>query len=222
MYNNTEQLMKKKILFLLIFFWALPAFCENIPGFNPKEIKIKSSIFYNQADNTWAYKSGKKDSVCYTKKVGFSEFGDYINSAGDYRFATNCDFDFIHNGRLIGYSNSDLKFYEFEFVNGRIAKTPLLKEEIQLILPEYKIAPISLFSQNTNSIRIKKDKHNLKLLLLNDSDNNFRNYKFSSVNSQVETYDLSGFLKVEKSGMIKFSNQDSTSDEMPIYVLLIR
>ena len=214
--------MRKIILFLLIFFLTLPAFCGNIPDFNPKEIKIKSSVYYNPENKTWTYKSGRNENICFTKKVGFSEFGDYVKSGGDYIFATNCDLDFINEGKLIGYSNSDLKFYEFSFENGRIVKTPLLKEEIQLILPDYKIAPISLFSQNTNSIRIKKDKHNLKLLLLNDTDNTFKNYKFSCVNSQIETYNLSGFLKVEKNGMVKFSNQNQINRELPIYVLLFR
>lgn len=212
----------KKILIMATALCSinLMSFSADIPGFDHKEIKYKDKIFFNVATEQWSNKNTKNSDICFEKKVGFNEYGDYIKTDGDLIFATNCDFDFIHNGRLFGYSSSDLKFYEFIFENNRIIKTPLTKEEIQKIIPNYKIAPISMFSANTNSLRIRKDAGNLKLFILNDTDKNFHNYKFIPVNSLIKTYDLAGFLKVEKGGMIKFTDENTFIKGNP-YILMV-
>ena len=214
--------MKKIFLTLMFFcFVNLSSFSQGIPGFSYKDINYKSKIFYNESVQAWLNKDSKNDSICFVKKVGFSDYGDFVKPDGSYVFSTNCDIDFIYNGRLIGYSSSELRFYEFSYEDGRVIKTPLSKEEIQAIIPGYKIAPLSMFSKNTNSIRVRKGGGDLKLFVLNDTDENFRNYKFAAVNSKIQTFDLAGFLKVEKSGLIKFSNENDYTKTSPIYVLII-
>ena len=214
--------MKKFVLaFFILFCTNLSSFSQNIPGFNFKGIDYKNKIFYDLSAGNWSYKDSKADSICFVKKIGFNDFGDFVKSDGSYMFSTNCDFDFIYNSRLIGYSSKDLKFYEFSYDNGQVIKTPLTKEEIHAIIPSYKIAPISMFSQNTNSIRVRKGNGDLKLFVLNDTEDNFSNYEFSAVNSEIKTFDLAGFLKVEKSGLIKFTDSSEYAQNSPIYVLII-
>ena len=48
---------------------------------------------------------------------------------------------------------------------------------------------------------VKKHIINLNILLFNDSDKTFDNYKFSSGNADFEQYSLRGFINIHKNGI---------------------
>ena len=114
-----------------------------------------------------------------------------------------------------------MKFYFITYINGGIGKRALTREEVEALFPEYKVIGLSEFNQNTYSYKIKKHIWNLKILLFNDTDKTYENYKFSSGNAKYEQYSLRGFLNVYKTGMIQFSGLE-TSPDNPMYVLLVR
>ena len=98
----------------------------------------------------------------------------------------------------------------------------MTEEEVQALFPDFKIIKISEFSTNTNSLKIKKDKRNLKIIILNDTDRNFYNYSFTSGNSKFELYPLTGFINIKKRGMIQFSHFGDNTKNNPWFILLIR
>ena len=214
--------MKKIILsFCLCLAFILTAHANNFPDTKHKNIGNKEKISYDSVTDTWSKKIDKKSGNYYIKTKGFGDFYDYNDSNGNFAFTTDCEYEFISNNNLIGYSNKDMKFYYITYINGGIAKRELSTEEVKKLFPEYTVITLSQFSQNTYSYKIKKHFGDLKILLLNDSDKTYDNYKFSSGNAKYEQYSLRGFLSVSKQGMIQFSGKETTKDN-PMYVLLVR
>lgn len=209
------------ITFLIMFCTMIYVHASNMPDLKYKNIGIKEKITYDITTNVWSKKSDRKNSNYFVKTKGFGDFYDYLDSNKDFAFTTNCEYEFIHNGSLIGYSNRDMKFYEILFDNKTVGKRALSKEEVEAILPEYKVVSLSEFSPKTNSIKLKKNFSAIKIFLYNDTDNTFDGYTFTSGNSKFEQYDLRGFLTVYKSGMVQFSNLEELDDKN-WYVLLIR
>ena len=121
--------MKRFLLILCIFI----TFCAsieaaNMPNLKYKNIGIKDKIYFNSDTNIWSNKANKKTTTFYTKVKGFGDFFDYLDNEKNYAFSTNCEYEFIYNNKLIGYSNLDMKFYDIGFVNGVLTKNELSKE----------------------------------------------------------------------------------------------
>ena len=204
--------MRKIICFFISFLiFSLGVFASEIPDFNYRPIKIKAKITYDSALEKWSDRVNKKTCDYYVKTEGFGSYSDYLKNDGTFGFTTNCEYEFLINGSFIGYSNQDLKFYEFYFNEGNFTKRELTEAEIAKIIPEYRIIKFSEFSPTTNSIRIKKAFGDLNLLVLNDSEEPCENYEFSTGNARIKTYDLKGFLTVSKKGMIQFANSSKMS-----------
>ncbi len=206
------------ILMCIFYVYNLAAGTEN---FKYDDIKLKSKISYNPETGTWNKKPSKKSGYLYKTK-GFGNFFDYNTKDGEFAFSTDCDYEFIVNGLFVGYSNNDLKFYEIRYDDGKLSKNILTIEELRVILPEYKIVSISEFSPYTNSLKIKKSHGDYKIIVLNDTDNKFNGYKFTSGNAKFEQTAIAGCITVKKAGMIEISAQGDLSKEYPWYVLIIR
>ena len=211
--------MKKILLIILTLFLFSPSFASEKISY--KNLKNNTKMSFDGTN--WTTKINKKTGDYFIKKIadntGYSEF---FSPTGDFLFSTGSHYDFIQKGSLIGYSNIDLKFYEYFINNEIIEARELSEEEVQTLFPKHQIIKISDFSQSTNSLKIKKRFKDLKILLLNDTENNYDNYQFTSNNSEFKNYELKGFLKIKKKGMIQFSNSKTNSKESPWYILLVR
>ena len=213
--------MKKILTFFLLFF-CLSANAAELQKIDYKNIKDNAKIAF--VDGNWIDKVSKKTIEYFVKKAPAEdvEYYDFYSTQGDVVFSTGTQYEFIHKGSLIGYSNYDLKFYEFYFKNNSLQQRELTAEEVKELFPKYDIIKISDFSSTTNSIKIKKKSKSLKLILLNDTDRYFYNYSFTSSNSKYEEYFLRGFLKISKKGMIQFAKFGENTKNSPWYVLLVR
>ena len=211
--------MKKfYILFFIFCLLSFPVFASEIPGFAYKDLPNKSKISYDSTVDKWTLVPKKEQTDCFIKTKLNDNETVYLNNEGICTFNTNCEYEFIKNGMFIGYSNKDLKFYNFVYINNELQKRELTKDEVQEILPNYKIINFSDFSPNTNALKIKKEHGSINILLLNNTNRTFDDYSFTSGNARIKTYKLNGFLTVEKKGMIQFSG----SKETPWYMLLVR
>lgn len=191
----------------------------QIPYKNIKEeskLKIENGV--------WTNKVAKKEQDYLIKFIsdGSGNYSEFYNSDGSFAFTTDCQYEFLHKGKLIGYSNQDLKFYDFILEDGKVNKRELSVEEVAELFPDYKIVKISDFSTNTNSLKLKKEGHNFKILVLNNTDKNFYHYSFSSNNGKFNTYPLTGFINVTKKGMFQFSHFGDNTESTPWFILLVR
>ncbi len=214
----------KKVLLLIIsaFILTIPAFASLKSPIKYKNIKLKSKISYNSQLDSWKDKVSKTDEFF----IKFNNLSDgkfaYIDKSGELAFETDCDYEFINNGKFICYSNSDLMFYQLSYADNKISKIKLTEEEIQQIIPEYRIIKISEFSSLTNSLKIKKHFSDLYIFIMNDTEKTFEGYEFTSGNSKLKQYSLNGFARIDKSGMIQFAPTNDETKTNPWYILLVR
>lgn len=214
--------MKKFLISLIIIFGTAGlVYSSNMPDIKYKNINAKDKITYDISSDTWSKYNNKNNTNYFIKTKGFGDFYDYLDSEKNFAFTTNSEYEFIYNGTLIGYSNRDMKFYEILYDNKTVGRRALTKEEVEAILPGYKVISLSDFSTKTNSLKIKKNMGALKILLYNDTEKTFENCVFTSGNSKFEQYDLRGFITVYKPGMIQFSRLGE-QDDKNWYILLIR
>ncbi len=212
--------MKKFYLIVLFLFISLPALAfEDIAYKN-----IEEGTKIAEINSSWTRKVPKKYTNYFVKKVSIedSKLSEFYSAEGNIFFSTGCHYDFIYKGNLIGYSNYEMKFYEFYFKENELVRRELLYDEVKELFPTYKIIKISDFSKTTNSIKLKKKRKNLKIIILNDTDKYFYNYDFTTNNSTFERYFLKGFINIKKKGMIQFSRFGENSKNTSWYVLLIR
>ena len=202
----------------------LSAEAASVKNISYDNIKENSKVSYNAELDKWSDNVSRKETDYYKKtiSVGSGNYSEFLNPDETLAFSTGCNYEFIKNGDLIGYSNQDLKFYDFAIIDGELTQRELTKDEVQNLFPDFEILLISEFSPNTNSLKIKKQGHNSKYIILNDTDDNFYHYSFTSGNAKFNTYHLTGFIEVTKKGMIQFSHFGDNTKENPWFILLLR
>ena len=214
----------KKLVFLVAF--LLFSLSVNANGFPPMKygnIGSKKKITYDYNSGIWLLGADKTGNNYFIKTKNAENNYEYLNSNGEYAFSTDCDYEFITDGKFYCYSNEDLRFYLLGLSDSSaITKTPLTIEEVAQLLPKYKIIKLSDFSKSTNAYKLKKHFGSLKVFIFNDTDNTFPDYTYTSGNADFDKYLLNGFINIKSSGMIQFSSNYNNSSEIPWYVLLIR
>ena len=210
----------KKLFLTLFSCLCLSVYGADIQNIQYKNIKDGENIV-NFENGNWGF-ANKKSSEYFTKKIssGTGSYSEFYSPEGEFLFSTGCQYEFIINGSMIGYSNYDLKFYEFTMNKGILEQRELSVEEVQNLFKDFKIVKISDFTTRTNSLKINKD--NGKILLLNDTDRYFYHYSYTSNNTKFETYPLKGLLKIKKGGMIHFSHFGDNTKDNPWFILLVR
>lgn len=214
--------MKKILSIIFAFCLMLSVSAEELANIPYKNIKEEGKIKY--VDDIWSDNVTRKDNDYFIKFIsaGTGSYSEFYRPDGSFAFNTGCQYEFIYKGDLIGYSNQDLKFYDFVSIEGKFIPRELTPAEVQVLFPQHTIVKISEFSPNTNSLKIKKHGRNFKIILLNDTDMNFYHYSFTSGNAKYELYPLSGFINVKKKGMIQFSHFGENTKDNPWFVLLVR
>ncbi len=213
-----------KIFFSLLILCGLTLGAHAADFAKIKYKNIKENDKIKIENDVWTDNIKRREAEYLIKIIsdGSGSYSEFYNSDGSFAFTTGCQYEFIKNGDLIGYSNQDLKFYDFTYANGELSRRELSEEEIHTLFPDYEIIKISEFTETTNSLKVKKEKLNYKIILLNDTDRNFYHYGFTTGNSKIEKYPLSGFLNIKKRGMIQFSHFGDNTKDNPWYVLLVR
>lgn len=207
--------MKKLLLLFLLFNILLCADASEVRQLPYKDIKNDSKIMYTTSGG-WTNKVKRKDSCYIRNGQTFQSNNDLIT------FDTGCDYLFITDGRLIGFSNDELKLYEFVYDNESIKKSELDQIEAASVFREFHVIPVSEFSTYTNVCKLKKRRHEEKYLILNDTDTLFENYGFTTNNAKIETYPISGAVCVIKKGLIQFSKSGDDTKNSPWFILLVR
>lgn len=207
--------MKKLILILFLMF-GISVSASEIQNIPYKNLKEGAKLIF-EGDN-WSL--SKNPDFVKQVSTGTGSYSEFYSPQGEFLFSTGTQYEFINKGDLIGYSNQDLKFYQFSFINGILERRELTADEVQELFPGFQIIEISDFSDATASLKVNKG-HG-KFIILNDTDRNFYHYEFTSNNAKFKKYPLKGFLDVSKPGMIQFSHYWGNADESPWFILLVR
>ncbi len=213
--------MKKFFILVCIFLLAQRAYADSLCKIKYNNLTYNAKITYS--DNLWSTKNIRNDRLNYKKIKNKTNFKtELISNQNNIHYILDSDYEFIIKGRLIGYSNDALKFYEYKIVDNKLYKRELSEYEVHELFPEYKIIKISDFSDTTNSLKINKTRKDLKLILLNDTEMGFNNYWFTTNNAKFKPYNLKGFIDITKKGMIQFATSNKNIDNTAWFILLVR
>ncbi len=212
------MVMKKIILLLFMFLFCLKVSAADTKTLPYKNIKQNSHIYYTESDG-WTIKRHKNVNMSFvrTEKVLFADDKDFA-------FDTNCDYLFITNGVLVGYSASELNFYKFIFNESHeyMLAEAMSQQEVAQMFKEFRIILISDFSSSTNSFVINKKRGKEKIMLLNDTELSFDNYGFTSNNTKYKKYCINNAIEASKKGLIQFSKMENDTNNTPWFILLVR
>ena len=208
--------MKKLLVLLFAFFICTSVFASDYRPLPYKNIKEGSKIAITESD-TWTQKVRRKDENIYIRR------GELLSLKNNSKnISTNCNYLFIINGRLVGYSDKNLKFYEFIPKFGRISKSELGIKDIAPLFKDFRIIFISDFSSQTNVYKFWKKRSAEKIMILNDTEKEFNNYGFTTNNAKFEKYEINNAICITKKGMIQFSKFGENTGIYPWFILLVR
>ena len=211
--------MRKILLILFVFIFCLSVEANELKNVGYKN--LKEGAFLSDCYGYWTTKVNKKNDEYLIKRC--NELDTVLYSPDeDIVYFLQTHYEFLHKGSLIGYSNSDLKFYEFEIVDSKLQKRELIPDEVKALFPKYTVIKLSDFSMSTNCLKIKKNKRHLKLIVLNDTNYNLEDYEFTSNNVDFNRFYLKGFLDITKKGMVHLAKTGENTQNCPWFVLLIR
>jgi hypothetical protein len=208
--------MKKLLVLMIILFVSQCSFASDLKDLPYKGIKQDGKIKITEAD-TWTDKVRHKDLNYFIKQGSV-----LYNKSNSKSYTTDCDYMFIYGGRLIGYSETDLKFYEFVPSAEHISKNELNLSEVAQLFRDFRIILISDFSTTTNVYKFRKKRSKENILILNNTDIKFYNYGFTTNNSEFEKYIINNTICITKKGLIQFSQFGENTKNTPWFIILVR
>ena len=203
---DTLECMKKIFLTLIILISA--SLSANSFDF------VENSVYYNLQTQKWSAKRTTPKDIkliykMYSTSGGYSE---YYNNRGKLAIGPFSNREFIDDGNLIGIDNGNLKLIKYYYDNGYFRNSILDGGYIGKLFPEIEIIKLSQFVNNEITI-YKKPLEQKKILILNDTKNNYYKYTFKPAN--IEDKDITGLITVGKFGKIVFSHYGDDNEFFP-------
>lgn len=203
---DTLECMKKIFLTLIILISV--SLSANSFDF------VENSVYYNLQTQKWSTKRTTPKDIkliykMYSTSGGYSE---YYNNRGKLAIGPFSNREFIDDGNLIGIDNGNLKLIKYYYDNGYFRNSILDEGYIGKLFPEIEIIKLSQFVNNEITI-YKKPLEQKKILILNDTKNNYYKYTFKPAN--IEDKDITGLITVSKFGKIVFSHYGDDNEFFP-------
>lgn len=203
---DTLECMKKIFLTLIILISA--SLSANSFDF------VENSVYYNLQTQKWSLnrQTPKDVKLIYKMYSASGGYSEYYNNRGKLAIGPFSNREFIDDGNLIGIDNGNLKLIKYYYDNGYFRNSILDEEYIGKLFPEIEIIKLSKFVNNEITI-YKKPLEQKKILILNDTKNNYYKYTFKPAN--IEDKDITGLITVSKFGKIVFSHYGDDNEFFP-------
>lgn len=166
-------------------------------------VQAGSQIVYLPSAKKWNNGGMVEDRIVFTKHVssGSGSYSEYISSSQTLYPGTT--YEFLDNGRLIGFNQHDLKFYEVLRQRGQFAVEELSPQQVQELFPDLQIIKLSQ-AVNGSLIVEKFPGKKLTFMLLNDTSQSFYHYSFE--NYTEPAFPFKSVLQVSSAGELVFSH----------------
>lgn len=203
---DTLECMKKIFLTLIILISA--SLSANSFDF------VENSVYYNLQTQKWSLnrQTPKDVKLIYKMYSASGGYSEYYNNRGKLAIGPFSNREFIDDGNLIGIDNGNLKLIKYYYDNGYFRNSILDEGYIGKLFPEIEIIKLSQFVNNEITI-YKKPLEQKKILILNDTKNNYYKYTFKPAN--IEDKDITGLITVSKFGKIVFSHYGDDNEFFP-------
>lgn len=175
---------------------------------------VENSVYYNLQTQKWSLnrQTPKDVKLIYKMYSASGGYSEYYNNRGKLAIGPFSNREFIDDGNLIGIDNGNLKLIKYYYDNGYFRNSILDEGYIGKLFPEIEIIKLSQFVNNEITI-YKKPLEQKKILILNDTKNNYYKYTFKPVN--IEDKDITGLITVSKFGKIVFSHYGDDNEFFP-------
>lgn len=214
--------MRKKLVALIMIFFI--ASCGGAYKLNPEikdnAIKDGYQAVYSPSGKFWSNGGMVDDRIVFTKSIssGSGSYSEYTAKNWPVIMMPT-QYEFIFEGRLIGYSTAELKFYELLMINDNFEAKELPLPHVQEIFKGLEIIPVS--SATNNELTIKKLPWQTKsFLILNDTTEYFYRYDFETAVKFDEPFKT--LITVDKFETIIFSHFGSRESLFPILKIAVR
>ena len=175
---------------------------------------VENSVYYNLQTQKWSLnrQTPKDVKLIYKMYSASGGYSEYYNNRGKLAIGPFSNREFIDDGNLIGIDNGNLKLIKYYYDNGYFRNSILDEGYIGKLFPEIEIIKLSKFVNNEITI-YKKPLEQKKILILNDTKNNYYKYTFKPAN--IEDKDITGLITVGKFGKIVFSHYGDDNEFFP-------
>lgn len=175
---------------------------------------VENSVYYNLQTQKWSLnrQTPKDVKLIYKMYSASGGYSEYYNNRGKLAIGPFSNREFIDDGNLIGIDNGNLKLIKYYYDNGYFRNSILDEGYIGKLFPEIEIIKLSQFVNNEITI-YKKPLEQKKILILNDTKNNYYKYTFKPAN--IEDKDITGLITVSKFGKIVFSHYGDDNEFFP-------
>ena len=209
-------MLKKLLGFIFVFGICISVSASDVKDMPYKNLKDGQKINIAESQ-TWSTKVKRKDSGWFIKRGS-----ELFSNDEALSFDTGCDYIFINNGNLYGYSENDLKFYEISYTDSDFFRTELDFDEVSTMFKDFRVILISDFTVSTNVFKFKKTRGEEKIMLLNDTNIDFSDYVFTTNKAQFSNYTINNAICITKGGLIQFSKNGEDGKDSPWFILLVR
>lgn len=176
-------------------------------------------VIYSPSNHSWSNGGMVDDRIVFTKHIsaGSGSYSEYM--APDVTVYMGTTYEFLENGRLIGYNQHDLKFSEVIYKDGSFNVTELNPKEVEAIFPGLDIVLTS--SAQNGVITVKKLPWQTKsFLILNDTPESYYHYSFEDAkNPETAIKSLVTVSKAQELVYSHFGARDKLNP--PLFVKVI-
>lgn len=210
--------MKKIILTLMLILIGSCSFAYNYSPYVKDSINENQIVDYSPLTKQWS-RNLKVNDIVFRKHMthgsgGFSEY-----TFKDKTYDTNSTYEFLYNGRLIGYNVHLLKFFELGFEKDGFSHRELTIDEVQRLFPYVEIVKISDFKDNQISLNLPIFQQRA-FMLLNDTDRDFYKYFYEYFNNDNQIF--RGLFEVRMPRVLVYSHFKSKNPDTPPLKIIIK
>lgn len=169
-------------------------------------------VVFSPSSNTWNNGGMVEDRIVFTKHIssGSGSYSEYVSRDKTLYLPTT--YEFLYQGRLIGYSEHDLKFYEVKYIDNDFKIVELTPQQVEELFEGLEIKLTS--SILDGEIEVSKLPWEEKtFMLLNDTPTSYYHYSFEDFDGYGHPF--KSVLKVKKARKIIFSHFGANDELFP-------
>lgn len=208
----------KRITAILVLLLCACGADYQFPAFTDHPILEGEQIFYSPSEKQWKISGQADENLIFTKhiSVGSGSYSEYVSDSGTLPLSSTQEY--LVNGRLIGYSEHNLKFYETKATPDGFVTDVLSTQEVENLFPGLDLV---LTSQVVDGeLLVGKLPWESKIfLLLNDTPDSYYHYSFE--NEGMRKMPFKSAVYADKAEVLiysHFGNNDAMNPALVIHI----
>lgn len=189
------------VLCLVCLLAACNSACEFPAAVTEDAVRENYQVVYSPSSGVWNNGGMAEDRIVFTKHVspGSGSYSEYVSDVQTLYLSST--YEFLYAGRLIGYSEHELKFFEVVYRDGKFEQVELSPAQVRELFPAVEVVLVS--EAEGGVITVSRLPFGPKaFLLLNDTPTSYYHYSFENFYGYGTP--LKSVLKLTKPGISFF------------------